>query len=529
MADQKKVTDLAEIRRQVQEANAKAAEEFGSGGGGDGQGVDGRFVMECLDANELGDGMLFAEIHRGRYLFHAAAGRWMVWAGHHWAWDELDTHLGAVEAVVKRYLAEFKRVDDEIRVLVKDGKKESADRLEPLRQKLKKRILKLRGDRGRNACIKFAWTCPEGALAIKGDELDRDPWLLACPNGVVDLRTGELEDGRPEQMLSKACNVPWPEGGIATSRDLWIQTMTEIMDGDQAMVDYLQRLFGYAITGLTTEHVLPVCWGQGRNGKSMLVETIKDVLGPLAASIESEMLLAQFRPRGSGGPTSDIMALHGRRLAIGSETDEGRRISPSKVKWLTGGDALVGRNPHDRFQIEFKPQHLLILLTNHKPNAPSDDFAFWERVHLIPFVLSFVDREPQSPNERRADKGLPARLRDELPGILAWLVEGCLQWQRVGLAPPAKVLDATADYRADEDIITDFLEECCVKDVHEKVGATVLYLAFESWHERAIGGRYVPKQKKFGGMMSRKGMEKEKIGGNFYYLGWRLKEEHERG
>lgn len=416
----------------------------------------------------------------------------------------------AVEAVCAKYLDEARRLVDEI-AETKDTQKLNA--LCDYQKAIYKRVNKLRSDRGRKNCLQFAHTSEFG-LAISGDKIDTDPWSLPCPNGVVNLKTGELENGVPEDFLVSACPTKW--AGISTPCPIWERMLLECQDGKADMVGYLRRLFGYAITGLHSEHVLPVFWGQGRNGKGTIVETLKSVLGlGLAAPVQAELLLDQAFMRSSAGPSPDIMALKGVRLAFASETDDGRRLSPARVKWLTGGDTLKARNPHDRYETSFVPSHTLFLLTNHKPHAPSDDFAFWERLHLIPFPISFVDRIPQAENEREADKYLETKLRAEYPGILAWLVRGCIEWQQDGLDPPAVVREATAGYRRDEDMLADFVDECCIVDADERVTATALYNAFTTWFELNYGKR-IPSQKRFGGLMAKK-FERRKDGIFFYY------------
>ena len=202
------------------------------------------------------------------------------------------------------------------------------------------------------------------------------------------------------------------------------------------------------------------------------------------------VLLDQGKNRNAAGPSPDIMSLRGLRMAFASETDEGQRFSSTRVKWFSGGDTLIGRYPHDKRNISFEPTHLLVLLTNHKPHAPASDFAFWERLLLVDFPLSFVDRKPQNENERPMDKGLKDRLLQELPGIAAWLVRGCLEWQRVGIAPPAKVREATSEYRRDEDLLADFVDECCdlqqegQPEIRSK--ASDLYDAFCAWFKQLL-------------------------------------------
>jgi putative DNA primase/helicase len=174
------------------------------------------------------------------------------------------------------------------------------------------------------------------------------------------------------------------------------------------------------------------------------------------------------------------MALREKRLVWASESEEGRKFNVGKLKWLTGGDTLTGRAPYGRKQITFKPTHKLFLLTNYKPQAPANDYALWARLHLIPFTLAFID-EPQKENERKADPNLLEKLKQEAPGILAWLVRGCMAWQQEGLKPPESVQAATRQYQQDEDIIGQFIIERCITGTGKQVKGGDLYEAYKTW------------------------------------------------
>lgn len=506
---------LDDMRRRVEERKKVGKEKFSRDGTGGGKGIDSIFIQDCLNANEQGDGELFKKLCRNQYLFNKSMDCWMRWGGHHWEIDVMDSAFGAVEQVVECYLEEILRVSRQIRELNDKDPQEAM--LKRMRKDLLRRTTALRSHRRRNNCLTFVHKT-ENPLAIRGDEIDRQPWLLACPNGVLDLHSGRMRKGAPEDYLLKATATEWQ--GIDAPCRLWKQTLLEIFEEDELLVEFMQRLFGSAMVGASVENKIAVLTGQGRNGKSMIVETLCHVMGTMAGPIRSEMLLDQSRNLSSAGPTPDIMSLRGLRMAFASETDEGCRVSPSRVKWLTGNDSLTGRNPHDKYEVSFRPTHTLFLLTNHKPHAPAEDFAFWQRVLLIPFNLSYVDYEPQKENERPADPYLAEKLKQEASGILAWLVKGCLLWQKQGLNPPPKVKQATAEYRKDEDNIAAFIDVCCYESEKASVGATPLYEAFEAWWKKYVSN-FPMKQKKFGSLM-RKRFHCEKVGGVYRYYGMGL-------
>ena len=518
------VTDLEAMRRKVRARCEE--EERGSGGGpedGDGGGreISSDFVMQCVRAEDLGLGMLYAEIHRDRFVYVKQTQEWLQWRGHHWEFDGLDVPQAEVEAVADRLLEEHSALGRLSTDAAQSGNKDQAKYYASQQAKIIMRVTRLRKQGGPEACLKFAHT-NRAPLAITGNELDTEEWLLGCANGVLDLRSGRFRGGRPADYILKASPVEWL--GIDAEAPRWERFLLEIMSGDEEMVGYLGRVFGAAMRGASKEHVLPVLHGKGRNGKSLLVKSISDVLGPLAEPIQSEMLLDQNNVRNADSPSPSIMSLRGLRVAFASETDEGRRFSASRCKWLSGGDPLTGRWPNDKRQITFEPTHILFLLTNHKPHAPADDFAFWERMHLIPFERSFVNREPRDESELRRDDTLGAALKEEAPGILAWLVRGCLDWQRQGLNPPAKVLSATEDYRRDEDLLALFIDDCCdlvatdLNDTTTRTSATELYDAFVRWFARNISKKKQFPQRKFGTLAQKK-FEKAKVGGKIWYYG----------
>lgn len=500
-----------QVRKRVQE-EAVAYPDISSNNGR----VSSDFVRQCLKANELGDGLLYSEIHKGRYLYNNISGEWMKWAGHHWDLDIMQESLAGIEDLVDRFLEEVDQLEKEIQWAQKKKDESTEKRLKKTKDMIFKRIWTYRTDKGRNATLKFARTC-RAPVAIRGDELDLHPWLLPCPNGVIDLQTGKFRDGRPDELMFMASPTPWK--GLEEPAKRWEQFLLEIFEDKKEMVDYIRRLIGYSITGLKVEHIFPVLWGEnGRNGKGMIANVLSYVLGGLAGFIQPELLLDQKRPRSSAGPSPDIMGLKGLRMAFASETDEGQKFSAAKVKWLTGGEQLVGRYPHDKREIRFIPTHTLFLLTNRKPAAPGDDFAFWERMHLVPFRLSYVNREPTKNYERRADPYLETKLIKEASGILAWLVRGCLEYQCDGLDPPLEIIEATAEYRREEDLLHDFLEDYCKIGPDEKEQATELFDVFQRWFQINISAKRKMSQKRFGILMQRR-FERRKTNGVYWYFG----------
>lgn len=488
-------------------------------------------VTACLRANERGDGILFAEIHGGQYLYDKSIKKedsWLKWGGHSWAEDVLDTSHDAVEAVALEYLKVADKFNDKLTACdkIKDEDSRSAARkaIKKEQELFTGRAYRVRGSRGVSNCLKFAHTVKDG-LAVTGEEFDKNPYLLGCSNGVIELDTGEFRDGRQDDYV--LMNSPHEFKGMDEPCEQWEKFLLDIFDDDQEMVDYIQRLFGYATSGLVQEHVVPILYGEGRNGKGTFIEMISYVLGPQAEPINSEMLLEQKYNASSKGPSPDVMKLKGLRMAIASETDEDRRFAPSKVKLYSGADRLSARPPHGTREINFDPTHTLILLTNHKPHAPSDDFGFWDRIHLIKFPIAFVEHPDPETNQKPKDKGLMDKLKKEAPGILAWLARGFIAWKNEeSFNTPLKVIKATNEYRLDEDVVVKFIKDRCVDlkstNKENRVTYSDLCSDFEAWYERTIHEK-CPKRDKIANMIVKKGITKKRKGGNMIFFGIELR------
>jgi putative DNA primase/helicase len=442
-------------------------------------------IRESIANGETGAAWLFAKMNRGRFVFDHSSGRWFEWQENFWKEDLKNCVVAAIDELVDLYKRRAASIAKERLIAKKQGQKKMANNLKSKEETVRKRIRALQSKNGLMNALKLAsvdWTIRNRiSIAITGDEWDSKPDLLGCLNGVIDLRNGDLRSGYPEDYIKSVAQTEYH--GIDVSAPQWENFLSEIYNGDSELVLYMQRLLGYCITGYTSEHIFPIFWGSGRNGKSTLIEVLGNVLGPdLSGPIQSEMILDQGRLARSGGPTSDIMALRGKRIVWGSETDEGRRLNIGKLKWLTGGDTLTGRPPYGKHQISFKAIHKLILLTNHRPHAPANDYALWARIHLIPFTQSFVEN-PEMDNEHEVDPNLPARLREEASGILAWLVRGTLMWREEALNPPDVVRAATENYRSEEDYIGQFIDEQCYIDPEVSQTAGELYRAYRNWSE----------------------------------------------
>ena len=433
--------------------------------------IDRSFVLKCLNEDEAGDAQLLAELYRGQLCFDYAAGMWYQFAGHAWVpCDGLPrkvvwSKVAAIYMELAAHVQAESTTDESPRT--SDSSK-TADRLIT-------RAKHLRSLRRTSNVLTLA----QELLGIKGAEWDADPWILAVTNGVLDLRTGELRDGRSDDYIRIVAPTEW--AGLDTPAPRWERFISEVLSNEPDRVAFLQRLLGFALNGTTKEHVLAVCVGErGRNGKRVLFETLQHVLGQYAGSISTDVLIGQDRWRGAGSAQPHLMALQGRRIAYASETGEHDQLSSAQVKNITGGDPITARHLHQNL-ITFTPTHTIFLQTNRKPQAPSDDDALWERVKVLEFKARFVD-DPQSPDEHPRDPQLEEHLRMEAPGILAWLVRGGLDWLKGGLQTPASVKLARDKYRQEE-AIDPFLEECCDEWDGGSAEGGALYEAYKQWCE----------------------------------------------
>ncbi|MBZ0096989.1 MAG: DUF5906 domain-containing protein [Sulfuricella sp.] len=332
----------------------------------------------------------------------------------------------------------------------------------------------------------------EPGIPIRPDELDRDPMLLGVRNGTVNLLTGGLREPRREDYITKSAMTHYDP---AADCPQWQKFLNRIMAGDPEMIGFLQRSIGYSLTGSTAEQCLFMLYGTGANGKSTFLNVLSELVGDYGANTPAESLMVQH----NAGVRNDIARLRGVRFVTAIETEDGQRLAESLVKSLVGGDTISARFLYGEF-FDFKPQFKLFLAANHKPIIKGDDYAIWRRVRLVPFEVTVPEAE--------WDMALPEKLRAELPGILNWAIEGCLEWLRTGLRAPAKVLAATAEYRGEMDFMQQFFDECCHIEPKAAAGATELYKAYQQWAEDNTG--WCLSQTKFSLKLMERGFVKEK-------------------
>jgi len=492
-------------------------------------------IIKRLDENEYGDGLLFAEVFNGQVCYDHSEKAWYIWNKHHWKKDAtgkikqlVSGHLGSIylkaRGDIHKQMVDIQAETEQIqKENSEDSKiiklKSKLGRLEALMSELEKRARALRGANRMKNVLTFAMS--EHSIGITGEIWDSDPWLLGVPNGVINLHTGELRDGYPIDYIRSVSPTEWR--GLNAQCPRTERFLQEIFadrpeNARQDLISFLKRLFGYATTGLVSEHIFPIFYGEeGRNGKDTLFKLLRFVLGTaIANAVSNDVLLSADKGRAAGAATPHLADLQGKRIVWGSETKQGDKFNVSQVKHLTGGGGIPARKNYGD-QYTFDPTHTLFLMTNYKPHADAKDKAFWSRVCLIEFNLRFVDK-PQEQNERKADANLSKELEAEASGILAMLVRGCLEYQEQGLNRPEIVELSTESYRASEDNIQQYIEECCVCKDNVFVGAQKLYDTYLAWCKNNnlshIDGKQFGKDisKRFVKVHKRSGWQYQKIG-----------------
>ncbi len=408
-----------------------------------------------------------------------AAGRWHVWDGKRWAADEADVYrygcrlsdlIRAEAAAVKARAS----VLPDAAAISKAAEVASA-------------LLKWAMKSEMKATIEAAIGLARKMLTVEASALDADPWALNCENGIVDLRTGALRPHDPDELITKLVPVRYRADAVCPT---WDRALRQICREDagagagHGLAGYLQRWFGYCLTGVVTEQVFVVHWGSGANGKSTVLDVMGETLGDYACTAPPGLMAAS---KGERHPT-EIASLMGRRQVTAHESGEGVLLREDFIKQATGADRLSARFMREDF-FDFSPTHKLQLITNHKPAIKGQDQGIWRRVQLVPYLASFGTEEQVASGERTGvrDVVLLEKLRGELEGVLAWRVRGCMAWGVGGLQPPGAVVAASAAYKAEQDRVGQFVAECCERGVGPEFQAALvdgmggLYPSYVGW------------------------------------------------
>lgn len=444
-------------------------------------------IIALQHLTEIDAAHALVDQHGANVRYCGKAGGWLVWDDRRWKRDE----DGSINRLAEDATTKIADAASDIPDL--EARKAQLTFAMGLR---KRRVLE-------NVVAAASW---QDGIAI-GDpaRFDADPWLLNVTNGTVDLRTGELLSHDRANLLTKIVNI---EYNAQADCPRWDRFLAEIFAGDRETIDFVQRAVGYTLTGLNREHCLFVLHGTGANGKSTFLSILERLLGDYGRAAAA----STFTDRQSGAPSNDLAALKGARFVSSVETTDRASLAEGFVKSTTGGDRITARFLYQDF-FDFEPVFKLWLGTNHKPVIRGVDEGIWRRIRLIPFTERFEGN--------RRDEDLRSKLENELPGILAQAIRGCLEWQRLGLSPSITVAQATASYRTEMDTFASFLDEWCIIRDGTRVKASELYQAYRSWAE--ANGEKPVSQRWFGLRLSERGFNKKPIDGYPHYHGLGLR------
>lgn len=419
------------------------------------------------DLSEDRIGLLFSEQYAETLKFCHSAGKWYVWTGAYWE-QKTPKYAQSQIRLFIRYLT--------------GGSKEHcrAARIAAVEQLLKE----------------------SSEHSVQATYWDRNTFLLGTPDCTIDLKTGERLQPDPSHAITKTTSV----SPLARLPLTWFQFLQDATKGDEELIRYIQQICGYALTGSTKENALFFIYGPGGNGKSVFLNTVAAILRDYATAASMETFTASKNDR---HPT-ELAMLEGKRLATASETEEGKAWAEARIKQLTGSEKIPARYMRQDF-FEFLPQFKLIIVGNHAPQLKTVDDAIRRRFNLLPFI-----HKPTKP-----DRDLEAKLRNEWPEILNWMIEGCLDWQLNGLVRPAVVTQATEAYFEEQDLFSQWLEDCCDCEQGHREQAHVLFRNWTYYADRS--GEPVGTMKTFCNALKRHGYGSSKSGGIRWRLGIQLR------
>ncbi len=406
-------------------------------------------TTEKYHLSDVGNGQRLVDMFGADIRFCFPWGVWFVWNGRYWEQDKTGEMARRCKKTVHLMFEEA--------IEIKDADKKKEFLRFCLRSEAESRL---------NSMASCASS--ELGIPVLPEQLDKDPWILNVQNGTIDLKTGQLRPHKQSDMLTKMSPVIYDPSATAP---VWDAFLKKIFQDNINIISYIQRKSGYCLTGVTQEEDIDILWGTGGNGKSKLTGAIIYVLGDYHTKANIESILETSNKNGSSA-SPDIACLKGARLVTVSEPEKGAKLNESRVKDLTGRDPIKARHLH-KDPFEFIPEFKLWVYTNFKPHIRGQDRGIWRRVKLIPFEVTIPEEEQ--------DKELPLKLQKEASGILNWMLKGCLDWQREGLKVPDEILQATAEYKEEMDVFSEFFSYTCVikKDGTEYLA--VLYTVYKAW------------------------------------------------
>jgi putative DNA primase/helicase len=430
---------------------------------------------------------------RGQLLYCHSNKKWLKWDGKFWNYcnaNEQDIYAKDVVPRLTDLAAQtFKENlnDPDIKSILNNPKQ-------------------ILSNKRRSDMIQSAST-EEGMYIKTSAELDAKTMLLGCANGVVDLNSGQLLNHNPNMLMTKSTNVIFDRFAQCP---LWEAFLYQTFLGDKDTITYLQKSLGYSLTGDVSEELVHFCIGFGRNGKTLLTNVIYNVLGDYSIVIDTDMLMAHDN-QSPNAASPQVTRLQGARFAVANEIEDGRRLNDKHLKILASKQSITAREMYSS-PIEFMPQHKIWVTTNHKPAVSDHTEALWRRVRVVPFRHTVPLEE--------VDYKLEDKLLEEKSGILNWLIDGCLMWQKDRLLPSEEIKRASAEYKKESDILGSFIDERCTFEKGASVVKSVLYSDYKVWC--SINSHYPLSQIKFTSKLVHLGIEEKRSSSERMYLGLKL-------
>lgn len=446
------------------------------------------FPKNVYDMTDTGNAQRLRNKYVGNIKYSYIQKEWYYWTGKVWQVDNSG---------------EIKKLAD---VIIDDMKKEAFRADGDIQDELLKWCNRTASSKGKTNMI--TETQHLEGIPVQPDEFDAYTDYINCQNGIVNLRTGELLPHDSNFMMTRICYTDYDT--TCGEPKLWLKFLNDVCNGDKELINYLQKCVGYSLSGSIREQCAFFIYGIGNNGKSTFLDTISDLMGTYASNVQPETIMVK---KNDGGANSDIARLKSSRFVTSVEPNEGVRLNEGLVKQLTGGDKVTCRFLYGK-EFEYVPEFKIWIGTNHKPTIRGTDVGIWRRIKLIPFEVNIP--------KDKVDKTLKYKLRKELPQIFNWAVQGCIKWQQEGLELPKCVQDATKEYKAEMDILTNFMEQCVEIDYKspEPIMAPQLFNLYTVWAQK--NNEYQMTSRKFYTEIAKKVPEKTRIDKGVCYKGIKL-------
>ena len=445
-----------------------------------------------ITPGDIANGKLFAKQLAGKLVLNSTRNQWLHYSEGVWLQCERGEEVAAAKGVADRLLRSV------------FAYKQRPDASEDKAKKWLANAMRIQGQRGLQAMVELSKSEP--GMSEPQSAFDVDPWLLCARNGVLDLKTRRLLPHDPMHLVTRRVDAEYQPDAKCPLFDKFI---SEIFVGDAPTVQAVQRFLGYSLTGAVSEEKFAFAYGSGANGKSVLANVLTAIMGTYCMTAPASMLEVQSN---NGGARPDLARLAGARLVLANETNEGKPWDSQVIKQVVSTERIATRFLYgDVF--EFQPTAKVIIRGNHKPTVHDSGDGMWRRLDLWPFERQFAEHE--------RDMQMIDKLLAERDGILRWLVDGCMQWQRSGLLQSQKIRDASLSYRSDCDVVGQWIDECCMLSAAFNMESSALFTSYRLWSEGC--GLHPMAKQALGRKLSARGIQSIATNGVRRYVGIQIR------